>query len=82
MRRWSHGDQYVPWRQVHARFPNGTELTRYDRQGKWFIETINAHRDQVLLSDAIRLGRRCREEGGEIFYGLPGGQEFDKAVRG
>lgn len=61
-------------RTVHARKPNGTEIVRYDRQGKWFLESFE--------QEPISVGRAVREaEYAEVRFGLPGGSVFDRMVK-
>lgn len=79
-------------RTVHARFDRwdgmavryGTEVVRYDRAGKWYLEFIRTGdpRKRVSLSDAATAAAwGAHYGGGEIFFDKPGGGAFDRKVR-
>lgn len=70
-------------RRVHA-FGDSAEVVRYDRAGKWFIESkiglVPARR--VSINDAVDKAMRLwYEDNGSVNFGLPGGSAFDKKVR-
>lgn len=69
-------------RTVHARYP-GMEIVRYDRAGKWFFEPTNPmlKRQQVSIAHAAEQAVWASENGGAIYFGLPGGKHFDSQVR-
>ena len=64
-------------RTVHAVTRDGCEVVRYDRAGKWFIESPHARRALTLREAAIV----ATESGAEASLGLPGGSRFDALVR-
>ena len=63
-------------RTVHATFPSGDEIVRYDRAGKWYRES-EGRRWAVSLKEAVRLALL---PGVTIHLGRPGGARFDAAV--
>lgn len=63
-------------RTVHAKTVRGTEVVRYDRAGKWFVEGVDGWRHRVSLADAVRL---ATQPDAEVFLGRPGGGRFDAA---
>lgn len=65
-------------RSVHARLPDGAEVVRYDRAGMWYMERPGAPRTWLKLADAISW---ASVDDAKVFYGLPGGSRFDRAVR-
>jgi hypothetical protein len=65
-------------RRVHIRLRDGREVVRYDKSGKWWIEHPDGRRWHLMLSDAVSW---AKEPGAEVFFGLPGGQRFDKRVQ-
>ncbi len=65
-------------RTVHAITANGSEIVRYDRNGKWYIEHGTAPREFLKLADAVRL---ATEDGATATLGRLGGRMFDAAVR-
>lgn len=64
-------------RRVHARLPNGLEIVRYEPGGKWYEES-GKQRKVLKVQEAAQLA--CLR-GAEVFFGLPGGQTFDRKVR-
>ena len=69
-------------RTVHARHDCGEEVVRYNRAGKWFIELVPPApsaplRKRVGIGEAVCRARELLEQGGEVFFGRPGGQSFD-----
>jgi hypothetical protein len=68
-------------RRVHARFPWGTEVVRYERAGKWYLEARDGARDSIKFLTAVHYGRKAANQGGEVFFGVSGGTRFDAAVR-
>lgn len=70
---WYSSRPRGPGRTVHAKLPNGDEIVRYDRSGKWFIESFER--------EPISVGRAAREaEHAEVRFGRPGGSVFDRLV--
>lgn len=66
-------------RRVHARMITGAEVVRYNRAGKWYLEWPNGRRrSQLTIGDVVALA--CTPHC-VIFYGLPGGDAFDRKVR-
>jgi hypothetical protein len=72
-------------RTVHAE-KAGTQLVRYDRQGRWFVEagsSLGATRMRVgTVQEAASMAVAMEEQGGTIYEGRPGGKQFDKKVAG
>ncbi len=66
-------------RRVHAVSFHGTEVVRYHRAGKWYLEYADGTRDNVGVLDAAEFARRTCHA---VRLGLPGGAKFDKAVAG
>lgn len=69
-------------RRVHASHPDGEQIVRYERAGKWQIELVppSRHaplRKQVKIAEAVRRAIELEEQGGTIYLGLHGGQMFD-----
>lgn len=69
-------------RRVHASHPEGEEVVRYNRAGKWYIELVapSPHapmRQQVPIAEAVARARVLAAEGGEVHLGLSGGGMFD-----
>lgn len=67
-------------RTVHAKLPDGTEIVRYDRAGKWFTEAPPGSMiscSQISVSEAARL---VVEGEGFAHIGRPGGKIFDAKV--
>lgn len=85
-------------RKIHARTAphpnlNSLVLVRYNRGGKWFIEMEQTHSARPLspkpapptaitVSDAALIAEKWEARGGTVFEGTPGGQVFDRKVRG
>jgi len=66
-------------RTVHATRANGSEVVRYDRAGKWFLEwAVTARRKPLTVAEAAELAAA----GDAAWYpNRPGGQAFDARVR-
>jgi hypothetical protein len=64
-------------RRVHIRTRDGREVVHYDRAGKWYIEYPDGRRFPIRLGDAVAWSQK---RGAEVFTGLPGGIQFDKAI--
>lgn len=64
-------------RTVHARLRDGTEIVRYDRAGKWFVESPDGSRERVTVREAAR---RASVSGATIYVGRAGGGRFDSAL--
>lgn len=71
-------------RTVHAE-DEGIEVVRYDRAGKWFVESKRPSAllpaRPVTLLRAAEVALRCNERGGTIHLRRPGGSRFDAKVR-
>lgn len=65
-------------RRIHARSPEGYEIVRYDRAGKWYVEGEGGLRFLIPLSEAVRLATL---PGVLTQLGIPGGGRFDALVR-
>lgn len=64
-------------RKVHGVSPDGAEIVRYDRAGKWYLEhPISGERRKVTVAEAAALAVQ-----GHAFLGIVGGQLFDFRVR-
>lgn len=61
-------------RTVHARCPLGNEVVRYDRSGKWYVESSHLKRERLTLKQAVQM---ALAPNAEVFLGLPGGKLFD-----
>lgn len=81
-----------PDRTVHADFRSGSplwqELVRYDRQGRWYFESIDPEQDEPIsrervktVKDAAAIAVEIESEGGTIYLDRPGGNHFDYIVR-
>lgn len=70
-RSWTTHD-----RTVHGHTADGHEIVRYDRAGKWYVETRFAPRRDVSLREAVRLA-----VAGTPQLDKCGGQAFDAKVR-
>jgi hypothetical protein len=70
-------------RTVHASYKD-MEIVRRDRTGKWYLEpTIpGLKRQQVTVREAASAARWGIENGGDFYPGLPGGEMFDRLVKG
>lgn len=66
-------------RRVHAEW-QGTELVRYDRAGKWWVEQASGAHWHVGIADAVLIAKEWKRNGGNVFHGLPGGSAFDRMV--
>jgi hypothetical protein len=66
---------------VHARYST-TEVVRYNRAGKWYVEREGRPRAHVTLAQAVWVAESLRERGGVIFRGVPGGRMFDFKLGG
>jgi len=72
-------------RKVHAFAENGSEVVRYDRAGKWWVEhpagSLLPAR-QVSMREAARIAIEFwYERGGSVNFGVPGGSAFDREIR-
>lgn len=69
-------------RRVHAECDN-FEVVRYERAGKWFVESkiklVSA--EYVGVADAAMRALSAETLGGKINSGLPGGRVFDRWVK-
>jgi hypothetical protein len=81
--RSTHLRETVSDRRVHARHGN-VEIVRYDRAGKWWLESIDGRwpRRRVSVTMAAIHAHDFLQDGGEVFFGLHGGAMFDSKVRG
>lgn len=72
-----------PDRTVHAVGPDGLEeVVRYDRSGKYRIESWSADGSSVSaaatsLTWAVRTAQRWARTGGKVHLGRAGGTRFD-----
>lgn len=64
-------------RRVHAELPDGSEVVRYEKAGRWFHEGPGLRR-RLTLPEAADL---ARTPGTRVHTGLPGGGIFDLRVR-
>lgn len=68
-------------RTVHA-YGRGYEIVRYDRAGKWYVESVDGSRRAVTLDQAVREALHISKRGsGDVHFGLPGGSAFDARYR-
>lgn len=68
-------------RTVHA-FGEVLEVVRYDRAGKWYIESkVGQPRQAVTIKQAVSIGDNLWRNGGSINFGRKGGSTFDRMVR-
>ena len=65
-------------RRVHAVTAIGSEVVRYGRAGKWYLEAAGEKRQPLSLAAAVRLAAGWDAD---LRLGLPGGRMFDAAVR-
>lgn len=64
-------------RRVHAVLSDGTEVVRYDRAGKWYLEKGDV-RQKVTLDAAARASLADAEA--QVRLGISGGKAFDAKV--
>lgn len=67
-------------RTVHAQM-RGEQLARYDRTGKWYIESLDSKRRQVSIAGAVAAAESMVFNGGRVYLGQPGGTTFDRKYR-
>lgn len=68
-------------RRIHAENDN-FHVVRYERAGKWYLETIGHERLRLLtLDEAVGEALRLERLGGKVILKVPGGLAFDRAVR-
>lgn len=70
-------------RTVHASHPDGRQIVRYDRAGKWWLEhdpPLMRPARHIGVREAARIALQLEEEGGTIIMGRPGGNAFDRLV--
>ena len=63
-------------RTVHGKTADGREIVRYDRAGKWYLESPIDARVAIALADAVRLATD-----GSAYLDRPGGLQFDAQVQ-
>jgi hypothetical protein len=63
-------------RTVHARLPDGTQVVRYSRAGKWYSEKGDERRHLTFV-EALQLARTL---GAYVYLHQPGGNAFDRLV--
>lgn len=66
-------------RTVHGWAADGTEIVRYDRAGKWYLEPKPSElrpRRQVTVNEAARAAAQ-----GKAVFGRMGASVFDRLVR-
>ena len=73
----TYGRKLANDRTIHGTTPNGEQIVRYDRAGKWYRECAGTRR-QITFAEAVRLATLV---GSYVYLGQPGGQRFDAAVR-
>lgn len=64
-------------RTVHAQWFNGSELVRYERSGKWYIESPHYVRDLITSPEAVEamLGADV------VYLDRPGGKLVSQRYR-
>lgn len=67
-------------RTVHAQLDDA-QLARYDRSGKWYIESRTERRKAVSVAGAVEFAIRADERGGKVFLNRAGGTAFDAKFR-
>ena len=70
-------------RRVHAQ-TRLFQIVRYDRSGKWYAEPTDTHipRHHISVAEAARRSVDASEVlDGTIYFGVPGGQVFERKVR-
>ena len=70
-------------RTVHARYET-KEIVRYDRAGKWFLEStapMVSCRPLTVREAAWLAVEGTRESSGVLILGLSGGRAFDRLAR-
>ena len=68
----------TPDRRIHAQFPDGSVLVRYDRAGKWYQEwspEAMKPRQQLSVRAAAATAKALATT---IHFGLPGGTVCDR----
>jgi len=63
-------------RTVHALLTDGTEIVRYDRAGKWYVEQPDGYRRLLTLTEATQFVVHRRE----WLPGRIGGSAFDRRM--
>jgi hypothetical protein len=63
-------------RTVHAIAQDGSDIVRYNKAGKWWIEHPTLPRRQITVHQAAELAAQ-----GTPRPGLPGGTRFDALTR-
>lgn len=66
-------------RRVHAEHPDGTQVVRYDKAGKWYVERAGDPRQAVTIAQAVREALRPSMR---VRLGVPGGATFDRLYSG
>jgi hypothetical protein len=67
-------------RTVHATAPDGGQIVRYDRAGKWYLEYPTGRLRpcrQIKFAEAVKLASQI---GSYVYLGKPGGRRFDAAI--
>lgn len=67
-------------RRVHAWTPDGAEVVRYERAGKWYLEhppATGKERTSLTLAGAVQHALAAHRGGGRVFLRRPGGGQFD-----
>lgn len=65
-------------RTVHATLEDGSEVVRYERAGKYYVEKAGEKPRHVTLGEAVRLAAL---PGTRAHVGRVGGTRFDAAYR-
>lgn len=82
----NHRRDSVTDRTLHAAL-GSRELVRYDRSGKWYVETFTTlgarigAREPRTVAAAASEAIYMSSQGGQVFLGRPGGARFDALVR-
>jgi len=67
-------------RTVHAS-GLGIEVARYDRSGKWWVETTDGKRRPITVSEAVDIAEDLWRKGGTPHMDRPGGARFNSLLR-
>lgn len=65
-------------RTVHATMKDGSEIVRYEEEGRWYQESESEKRPLVGVREAAELA--ASSEVKQVHSGLPGGESFDRKV--
>lgn len=65
-------------RTVHAKLADGSEIVRYDRASKWYLEQTGRQRRRLSIKEAAQLVIDDRSS--RWYRGRYGGSRFDSLV--